>query len=126
MSSINQKAAVLLEDTGVQSLYWLTSSEDTAFKTNAYLQVSGNEAVLHDPGGAPFFEHVSSLVDEIVGINAVKAITFSHQDPDVTSSLPEWLKARPDLDFEVPGDAKSKLPTFPFSTPPNATLLALA
>lgn len=49
-------------------------------QTNQYLLISGDEAVLMNPGGAHVFPRVLANVSEIVNINKITHIFYSHQD----------------------------------------------
>lgn len=79
------------------AIYWLGIPEDTAFRCNAYLIVSGDEAVLVDPGSRPYFEFVKKRVEEVIPLEKVKGLVLCHQDPDVAGSMIDWLAMKPDL-----------------------------
>lgn len=75
---------------GGDKFVWLGLDEADAEKgvlTNQYLVVHGGEAMLLDPGGYFVFQRVLQAVSEFVEPSRVKAIFYSHQDPDVVGSL---------------------------------------
>jgi flavorubredoxin len=65
--------------------------------TNECLVVSGNEAILTDPGGMEIFPAVFSAISTSYNLHDIKAIFSSHQDPDIISSLTLWLEVNPEL-----------------------------
>lgn len=63
--------------------------------TNEYLIVSGEEAMLLDPGGTEIFPQVVGALAATIPIDRVTHYLASHQDPDIMSSLPLWLGLTP-------------------------------
>lgn len=60
--------------------------------TNEYLVISGDEAILADPGGMEIFPAVFSAISEAFDPRKINKIFASHQDPDIISSLSLWLE----------------------------------
>ncbi len=92
------------KDTDVKVLYesdehkflllgWKENGEEGAIQTNQYAIVDGNEAVLLDPGGVHVFPRVLSNISEVVPVDKIKAIFYTHQDPDVSSGISLWLSS---------------------------------
>lgn len=89
------------------SVKWVVFGRDPAkpesvIDTNEYLIVSGDSAVLLDPGGTEIFPEVVSAVSDVVAIDKIKIIFGSHQDPDILSSLSLWLNLVPEVKVYVP------------------------
>ena len=84
---------LLLSASGDHAVYWLGSDKPAAFRCNAYLLVSGDDALLVDPGGVDMFEEVYDRVVSLVPTQRVRGMILSHQDPDVAASMPLWLRA---------------------------------
>jgi len=83
---------------------WLGLDESEAEKgvlTNQYLIVHNNTGVLLDPGGYFVFERVFENATKFVKAENIKAILYSHQDPDVIGSLSLWLDMAPNATFYV-------------------------
>ncbi|MBN1198088.1 MAG: MBL fold metallo-hydrolase [Bacteroidales bacterium] len=85
---------VLFQDDG-HAIYWLGVPEATAFRSNTYLIVDQNEAIIVDPGGVDHFEFVQNRVSQILPPERVVAQILSHQDPDVAASFPLWVDVNP-------------------------------
>lgn len=85
---------VLFQDAG-HKIYWLGVPEATAFRSNTYLIVDNDEAIIVDPGGAGQFEFVRNRVAQIIPPERVVAQVLSHQDPDVAASFPLWVDVNP-------------------------------
>ncbi len=93
-----EESRVLYEDAEHQFIWmgWEDAERhDTFIQTNQCLVVSGEEAVFFDPGGAYVFPHVYEAVLNHVPHESIRHIVTSHQDPDVSSSVPLWLKTTP-------------------------------
>ncbi len=97
ISGIAELKPIELYKNGAHSIYWLGIPEETAFRCNVYLLIHNNEAVLIDPGNRNFFNYVKERLCEIIDIKHLKAISLSHQDPDVGASIYDWLKEKPDI-----------------------------
>ncbi len=67
--------------------------EDRYLSVNQFLIIQNNSAILIDPGSQSVFQEVYDVVEEYVGIEQLKYIFFSHQDPDVAGSIAEWSVA---------------------------------
>ena len=63
---------------------------DKIIDTNQYMVVSGQQALLLDPGGIELFAPMLSAVVKEVPLESVTHLFASHQDPDIISSLGLW------------------------------------
>ncbi|MET0081782.1 MAG: diguanylate cyclase [Sedimenticola sp.] len=84
----------LFEKAG-HGIYWLGIPVDTAFRCNTYLLRSGDDAILVDPGNRQDFEVVRSQVAQLLPPEKVNGLVLSHQDPDVSASITQWVKLNP-------------------------------
>lgn len=57
---------------------------------NHYLIINGDEAILVDPGSHMAYDDLIDAVGRHINIKNIKYIFLSHQDPDVSDSLPQW------------------------------------
>ncbi|UZE96165.1 oxygen-binding di-iron domain-containing protein [Alkalimarinus alittae] len=60
-------------------------------ESNQFLILHEGKAVLLDPGGDLTFEALSEGISEYCNISELDFIFASHQDPDIISSLDQWL-----------------------------------
>lgn len=65
--------------------------------TNEYLIMSGDEALLTDPGGMEIFPAVFAAISEAFDPSKIKQLFASHQDPDIISSLSLWMEFNAEL-----------------------------
>lgn len=65
--------------------------------TNEYLVVSGERAILTDPGGMEVFAPVFAAISAEFAPRGIEALFASHQDPDIISSLALWIEYKPDI-----------------------------
>lgn len=70
--------------------------------TNQYLVISGDEAILLDPGGIELFAPMLSAVLKFVPADNIRYLFASHQDPDIISSLGLWDQALPKASLYSP------------------------
>ena len=73
---------------------------DNVADSNQVLISNGDRALLVDPGGIEVFPSMLSALTGKISIETIDRIFLSHQDPDVASSLPLWLRVCKD-DIEV-------------------------
>lgn len=98
----------------VHRVYWVGALEDTAFHSNAYLIVSGQQAYLVDPGGKHNFSQVKSRVAKILPPEMVTHIIVHHQDPDLCASIPDWVGVNPAIVVLASRRAAVLLPHYGF------------
>ncbi|ASP40100.1 flavoprotein [Bacterioplanes sanyensis] len=70
--------------------------------TNQYLIISGEEAIILDPGGIELFAPMLSAVLKFVPAENIRYLFASHQDPDIISSLGLWDQALPNASLYAP------------------------
>lgn len=76
------------------NIYWVgINIQESGLHCNPYLIISGEEAVLIDPGSPLDFSYVYDNVTSLVPLSAVKYIILQHQDPDLCASTPLFEKA---------------------------------
>ena len=110
-----QSPTLLYDNKQNHQIFWLGIPEETAFRCNSYLIVSGEEAILVDPGSTPFFDFVKQRVEEIIPIHQLKGLVLCHQDPDVAGSMTNWLALKPDLKIISSDRTQVLLPHFGIS-----------
>ena len=72
-------------------VYWVGFGDRKAgFSNNPYLVVSGDEAVLIDPGSVLHYHVVAKKVLQVVAPHQIKAIIVQHQDPDLCAVIPKF------------------------------------
>lgn len=87
---------------------WMNFGQDTdkpgnIIDSNQLVMVDGGAAMLLDPGGAEIFPSMMAALTRHVGVDQVRHVFLSHQDPDVTSSLPLWRRVcSADLKVYIP------------------------
>jgi flavorubredoxin len=70
--------------------------------TNQYLIRDGERSVILDPGGIETFSSVLAAVMCHARVDQITDLFFSHQDPDVASSLGMWDEALPHARLHAP------------------------
>ncbi len=65
--------------------------------SNEYLIVSDGKGALLDPGGQDIFPAVFSALSKVLTVDNVQFIFSSHQDPDISSSIPLWHTFNPKI-----------------------------
>lgn len=85
---------------------------DFLVDTNEYLVVSGDDAILVDPGGSEVFPAVFSALATQFDPRKINKLFASHQDPDIISSLSMWYEFNPDIKCYVSWLWTSFIPHF--------------
>lgn len=68
---------------------------DSFVQTNQCLIINNDLGYLFDPGGAYVFHEVFNQVTRYLPPERLNSIITTHQDPDVSSSAPYWIKTTP-------------------------------
>ncbi len=66
--------------------------EEDGIRSNQYLVVHGEDAVLLDPGGFGVMPRVLAEMLRHVPPERLKAIMLSHQDPDIVGGISTWME----------------------------------
>ena len=103
---------VLLYEDGNHKIYWVGIEEESAFRCNVYLIVDGDEALIVDPGSRLYHEELKNRVDKIIGIEKVSGLILCHQDPDVASSMVDWIDINPDIQIITSARTNVLLPYY--------------
>lgn len=79
---------------------WLVFARDperpeNVIDTNQYVVCAGGRAMLLDPGGMELFPTMLAALTQQVEADSISHLFISHQDPDVSSSLPLWRQMCP-------------------------------
>lgn len=102
----------LFDDEQGHAVYWLGIPEVTAFRSNAYLIIDGEEALVIDPGHRSYFDLVFERVGQILPPEQVSGMVVCHQDPDVAGSMAQWLAVNPQMDVITSLRAHILLPAY--------------
>ncbi len=105
---------VLLYEGNGRQIYWVGSEEETNFRCNAYLFVSGEQACLIDPGSKWHFAQVRDRVAQVMDPGRVTHVIVHHQDPDLCASIPEWLSLNPGIEVLTNSRAAVLIPHYGF------------
>ena len=90
-SELDYNAPILLFEKNDHKVYWLGMAVPDAFRTNIYLVVDGDEAVVIDPGNRSFYTELYNRIKNLGDIEKLTGAIFCHQDPDVAGSIAEWV-----------------------------------
>lgn len=73
-------------------VWWVGSLlPDDRFQCHVYLVEQGDQSVLIDPGSALTAAEVARKVDAVIGLDKVRWLVCSHQDPDIIGALPSLV-----------------------------------
>jgi len=101
----------LFEQNG-HAVYWLGIPELSIYRTNSYLIRDDNAVFIVDPGNRAFFSRVKNRVAQIIDPEKVTDMILSHQDPDVSASMVEWLDVNPEMTVHTSPRAQVLLPYY--------------
>ena len=96
---IDDENYVLLYENNNHKIYWIGIQEDSAFRCNVYLIEDNDEFIIVDPGSRIYHEQLKENISQITDINNIKGLILCHQDPDVSSSMLDWLKINPEIEI---------------------------
>lgn len=68
------------------------AGEEDGIRSNQYMIVHDDRAVLLDPGGFGVMPHVLAEMLNYVEPDQISAIMLSHQDPDIVGGLSTWME----------------------------------
>ena len=94
---IDDKDYALLYDDEKHKIYWIGIQEDSAFRCNVYLIEDDGEFLIVDPGSKLYHEDLKNNIRKITDIENIKGLILCHQDPDVASSITNWIEINPDI-----------------------------
>ncbi len=88
---LDYSSPILLFEKGGHKIYWLGFNVPDAFRTNIYLIVDGDEAIIVDPGNKSFYPKLQEELKKLGYHDKIVGGIFCHQDPDVAGSVKEWV-----------------------------------
>jgi flavorubredoxin len=94
---IDTDSPVLLYDSDTHKIWWIGIEEESVFRCNVYLIEDEGEYILVDPGSILYHNEVKKRVAMIVEPQKVEGIILCHQDPDIASSIVEWIDIKKDI-----------------------------
>ncbi len=94
---IDTSEPILLSEIGEHRVYWIGIDENTAFRCNVYLIKDSEEYIIVDPGSRKYYKQVRKMIEQIVPVEKITGIILCHQDPDVCSSVVDWLAINKDI-----------------------------
>ena len=95
MKDTQEDNRLLYEDDEHQFIWfgWEEEEGSNSFvQTNQCLIINGDQGYLFDPGGTYVFHHVLEQVTRYLHPRQINTLIATHQDPDVCSSAPYWMK----------------------------------
>lgn len=96
-TTVDTEDPILLFESGAHKIYWMGIEEETAFRCNVYLIEDDDEFIIVDPGSRLYRAELKKRVATIVEPEKVAALILCHQDPDVASSIVDWI----DINSEI-------------------------
>jgi len=90
-----------------QNHQWIMFGRDaekpeSIIDTNQYMVISGDRALLMDPGGIEVFAPMLGAILHHAKVDQITDLFASHQDPDIISSLGLWDQALPHARLHAP------------------------
>ncbi len=96
-TDVDAQDIVLLYNNDGHKIYWMGIEEETAFRCNVYMISDGDEYIIVDPGSRLYHKELKKRVSTIVDPTKVTALIVCHQDPDVASSMVDWIDINSDI-----------------------------
>jgi flavorubredoxin len=84
---------MLFEDTQHKNVWLEDFGHGMAVQANQHLIIHEGKGMILDPGGHKAFKPTLAQVAEVLGLNELKYVFLSHQDPDIVAALNGWLLA---------------------------------
>ncbi len=109
---VDTKDPVLLYESENHKIYWLGIEEETAFRCNVYLIEDGDEFLIVDPGSRLYHAELKKRIATIVEPEKITGLILSHQDPDVASSMIDWIDINSDITIITSGRTNVLLPYY--------------
>lgn len=95
--SIKQELSQILYEDDEHQFIWFgweeEEDQDCFVQTNQCLLLNHDHVYLFDPGGSYVFHEVLEQVSRYVHPKQITHLVATHQDPDVCSSAPLWMKS---------------------------------
>jgi flavorubredoxin len=121
---VMSKAIVLFENENHKFIYLgVEKSNIEGIFTNQFLVIHNNEGILLDPGGVHVFPRVLANVSEHIDTKNIKAVFYTHQDPDVSSGVALWDATLEDAKIYISGLWERFLPHFGIFNPKSLVAL---
>ncbi|MFG1488691.1 MBL fold metallo-hydrolase [Oceanospirillum sp. HFRX-1_2] len=89
------ESKILFEDDEHQVVWFGWEEQegaDSFVQTNQCLVVNNDKGYFFDPGGTYVFHHVLENIMRVINPRQIRYLFATHQDPDVCSSIPYWMK----------------------------------
>lgn len=96
-TTVDTKCPVLLYQSQNHKIYWMGIEEETAFRCNIYLIEDEDEFIIVDPGSRLYHKELKKRIATIVDPEKITGLILCHQDPDVASSMIDWIKINSDI-----------------------------
>lgn len=81
----------LFESEGHKNVMFNDLGSGSMVQANQHIVISGEEAIVLDPGGHKIYSLLFAELSTLLPINGIKHIFFSHQDPDIIAAANGWL-----------------------------------
>lgn len=86
-----------------ENVFWVGYNvKEAYFRTNPYLIVDGEEAVLIDPGSETDFDFILAKIKKAADIKKIRHIILQHQDPDLCGSAKNFQETVPGMQVYAP------------------------
>lgn len=110
--SLDYEHPILIFEEDHHQIYWLGMMDNDAFRTNIYVIIHGEEALLVDPGDKAFYPEIRNRLEEIGALDKLIGGIFCHQDPDVAGSIADWVNNFPAFKVICSGRTQVLLPHY--------------
>lgn len=81
----------LFEAGSHKNIFFNDLSSGKMVQANQHIIIDGDEGIILDPGGHKVHTKLFSQMTDVLPINKLKHIFFSHQDPDIIAAANGWL-----------------------------------
>ncbi len=111
-TTVDTDEPILLYTSDAHKIWWIGIEEETAFRCNVYMIKDEDEYILVDPGSRLYHKELKKRVSMLIEPEKVDGIILCHQDPDVASSMVDWIDIRQDIKIITSSRANVLLPYY--------------